>query len=151
MDIKEIRLLNLLTLAQKHGQDIDFCKRIDMNPSYLPQLKSRGKSIGDKIARKVEEKLGLQRGFMDVSHESAELPDKLPDSDVMATAYSIESLPKPLRDQFKRLVFQMVAYCNEGTAPAIDTASDDDIHPFDMTVERKREDGSSEISHIQVK
>lgn len=151
MDIKEIRLANLLSLAQRHGQDIDFCKRIEMNPSYLPQLKSRLKTIGDKVARRVEEKLGLQRGYMDVSHEPTELPDKLPEADVMATAFSIEALPKPLRDQFKRLVLQMLAHCNSDASNSVSDDVSGDIHPFDLTIERKQEDGRNQVSNLQAK
>lgn len=111
MDIKEIRLANLIDLLGRSGLDVDFCKKIDMNPSYLPQLKAKTKSIGDKVARRIEERLGLERGYMDSVHEKNQLPEKMPGSDALATAFSIESLPAPLRDSLKRLVMQVCAYC----------------------------------------
>lgn len=143
MEIKEIRLENLLALAKREGQDLDFCKRIDMNPSYLPQLKSRSKAIGDKIARKVEEKLGLERGYMDTIHgdDEAKPTTPLPASDVMSVAYAIESLPDPIKDQFKRLVLSICAHCNE-EAPATKR----DVEAFEVTIPQRRHDDRFKVS-----
>lgn len=129
METKEIRLNNLLALSSKYGRIVDFCDRIAMNPSYFSQIKSGKKAIGDDIARKVEEKLGLPRGYMDSAQDEDKLPSKPPETDALATAYSIEALPAPLREQFKRLVFQVAAYCNETPAE-----SGGDVQPFDMTI-----------------
>lgn len=130
MEIKEIRLNNLLALSNKYGKIVDFCERIDMNPSYFSQIKGGKKAIGDDIARKVEEKLGLNRGYMDSSQDEDRLQGKPPANDALATAYSIEALPAPLREQFKRLVFQVAAYCSETTQNA-------DVQPFEMTITPK--------------
>ncbi len=135
METKEIRLINLLTLAKRYGQDVEFCKRIDMNPSYLPQLKARSKSIGDKVARKVEEKLGLERGYMDVVHDVQSLPDAIPAADVMSVAYSIESMPDEVREQFKRLVFQIAAYCSSHPAKNADSKN---IESFEVTIPQRQ-------------
>lgn len=137
MESKEIRLNNLLTLAGKYGRIVEFCDRINMNPSYFSQIKSGKKAIGDDIARKVEEKLGLPRGYMDSQQDEDRLQGTPPGNDALATAYSIESLPVPLREQFKRLVFQVAAYCNESSQ----TSGSDDIQPFEMTI------GAAEANH----
>lgn len=129
MEIKEIRLNNLLALSSKYGRIVDFCDRIAMNPSYFSQIKSGKKAIGGDIARKVEEKLGMPRGYMDSLQDEDKLPSKPPGTDALATAYSIEALPAPLREQFKRLVYQVSAYCSE--TPAV---SGGDVQPFDMTI-----------------
>lgn len=149
METKEIRLINLLNLAKRYGQDVEFCKRIDMNPSYLPQLKARTKSIGDKVARKVEEKLNLERGYMDVVHDPKLLPDTLPAADVMSVAYTIESLPAPVRDQFKKLVFTMLAYINN--QPANDEPTGNDIAPFSATIKAQPVGQSHPLPKAQAK
>ena len=145
MEIKEIRLENLLALAKREGQDLDFCKRIDMNPSYLPQLKSRSKAIGDKIARKIEERLGLERGYMDSIHvvDEAHPTGPAPRADVMSVAYSIESMPEPIREQFKRLVLSICAHCS---TPEKQTASEHDIEPFEVKVPQRRFDERHQVS-----
>lgn len=148
MDVKEIRLNNLLALAGRYDQDIEFCKRIEMNPSYLPQLKGKTKTIGDKIARKVEEKLGLPHGYMDVTHDPSEMAPKPPEADVMATAYAIEALPKSLSDQLKRLIFQMLTFCNQ--------ASDDEpksVEPFEVVFNAAQEqtNDGAQVSNLAAK
>lgn len=129
METKEIRLNNLLALSSKYGRIVDFCERIAMNPSYFSQIKSGKKAIGDDIARKVEEKLGLARGYMDSAQDDDRIQTRPPTTDAMATAYSIEALPAPLREQFKRLVFQVAAYCSEEPRDA-----GGDVQPFEMTI-----------------
>lgn len=141
MESKEIRLNNLLALAGKYGRIVEFCERINMNPSYFSQIKSGKKAIGDDIARKVEEKLGLARGYMDSQQEEDRLQGTPPGTDALATAYSIESLPIPLREQFKRLVFQVAAYCNE----SVQSQCDGDVQPFEMTI------GAAEGNHDRPK
>lgn len=147
MDVKEIRLNNLLALASTYDQDVEFCKRIEMNPSYLPQLKSKTKTIGDKIARKVEEKLGLPHGYMDVTHGPSEVAPKPPEADVMATAYAIEALPKPLSDQLKRLTFQMLTYCNQAQSGP-DDATSRSVDPFEIVfnAEQEQTDSGAQVS-----
>lgn len=129
MEIKEIRLNNLLALSSKYGRIVDFCDRIAMNPSYFSQIKGGKKAIGDDIARKVEEKLGLPRGYMDSAQEEDRLQGKPPANDALATAYSIEAMPAPLREQFKKLVFQVASYCSD--APRVEN---NDVQPFEMTI-----------------
>jgi hypothetical protein len=152
MDVKEIRLNNLLALASRYDQDIEFCKRIEMNPSYLPQLKGKTKTIGDKIARKVEEKLGLPHGYMDVTHAPSELAPKPPEADVMATAYAIEALPKPLSDQLKRLTFQMLTYCNQEQGEA-DGATSSSVEPFEVVfnAEQEQTNDRAQVSNLAAK
>lgn len=140
MDIKEIRLQNLLTLLEKNDSDVEFCRRIEMNPSYLPQIKGRSKSIGDKIARKIEEKLGLERGYMDSVQDVRLLPERIPEADVMATAYSIESMPTSIRNVFKQLVLQVAAHCKNDA---------ETIQPFDVTLKKETQHESDRVSKNQ--
>lgn len=114
METRDIRLSNLLDLSSGYGKIVDFCRKVGMNPSYYSQIKSGKKAIGDDIARKVERALGLDRGYLDTPKNAG--PVKQPfsnsvDNDVMAIAYSIQSLPNGLRDQLQRMVHQIAAHC----------------------------------------
>ena len=111
METREIRLANLLALAANYRRLADFCERIGVSPSYFSQVKSGRKALGDVMVRKIEEKLGLHRGYMDTIREGAEETKRPPASDALAVAYAIESLPAPLREQFTKLVHQVAVYC----------------------------------------
>jgi len=67
MNTKEIRLKNLNGLIEKHGNQKKLSDLIDIDSSYLSQLKnpSNPKNIGENMARKIEAALGLQKGWMD--------------------------------------------------------------------------------------
>lgn len=71
MDIGEIRLIRLNELLKNYKTQAEFADAVDTAPSYISQLKAgfknNGKkvSIGDELARKVEQKLDLERGWMD--------------------------------------------------------------------------------------
>jgi hypothetical protein len=143
METKDIRLKNLLELSKQTRFVVDFCRMIGMKPSYFSQIKTRKKAIGDATARKVERILGLPTGFMDVMHESEkettpETTTESPTSDVMGVAYSIASLPEALREQFKRLVYQMADYCSSTTLKY------GDVKPFH--IEDINSDGNTNLS-----
>ena len=121
METRTIRLRNLLALADKYKKIIDFCQRIEMNPSYFSQIKNGKKSIGDEIARRVEEKLGIPRGYLDVLHDSVTEENKPPEADSLAIAYSIEAMPANLKETFKRLVHQFAIHCAVDAAPQLAT------------------------------
>lgn len=83
MNIKEIRRKNLLALQDEYllsfqGGKAGFADKIGMPPSQLSQLTSEKgtKNIGDIIARRIESKLGLHRGWMDsLNSVQLEIPD----------------------------------------------------------------------------
>lgn len=76
MDINQIRKLNLQALIGRFKSQREFADAVDTAPAYISQIvtktrtpsgKERG--VGDDLSRKVEEKLNLPRGWMDVIHE----------------------------------------------------------------------------------
>lgn len=73
MNSKEIRLSNLQALIQKAGTAAEFSKQSDIATSLLSQILSTNptRNVGDKLARKIEEKLQLPPGWMDAQHQSA--------------------------------------------------------------------------------
>lgn len=70
MNSKEIRLNNLKALIAKAGTAAEFSKQSDTATSLLSQILSPNptRNIGDRLARKIEEKLNLPPGWMDSPH-----------------------------------------------------------------------------------
>lgn len=70
MDIYEIRLENLRSLADEAGGRPALAKKLDMSYQLLQNYvgKNPTKKIGDKTARKAEEVFDLKRGWMDAQH-----------------------------------------------------------------------------------
>ncbi len=70
MNSKEIRLINLKALITKAGSSAEFSKQSDTATSLISQIISPNptRNVGDRLARKIEEKLGLTPGWMDTLH-----------------------------------------------------------------------------------
>ena len=80
MTINEILLANLLVLMK--GQRMaDFAKRHDLDVSYLSQIKTRKRKMGDSFARRVEAVLSLPVGWMDATHPETAEPTEERDQD----------------------------------------------------------------------
>lgn len=69
MDIYEIRLDNLRTIIGKR-KHTELAERWDTSPSTLSQILGAGKirNLGDELARRIEEKEGIPRGWLDQTH-----------------------------------------------------------------------------------
>lgn len=71
MNISELRQRNLRKIlddAVSSGiskNDADFCSQHDLNPSYISQMLNGHRSIGEKSARNIERKIGLQDKALD--------------------------------------------------------------------------------------
>jgi hypothetical protein len=108
---KELRLLNYLRLAKQYRFVKDFCAEIDIKPSYHTQIVApEGKGIGDALARRIEERLNLPRGYMDKDH--AETKDTVI-SKGAALAAVIDDLPESIAENLKRLVFSIALEINK--------------------------------------
>lgn len=77
MDIHAIRRTNLQKLISQAPSQKAFAESIDTAPAYISQIVSKiprasGKSaeVGNNLARKIEEKLGLAKGWMDSPHDN---------------------------------------------------------------------------------
>lgn len=77
MDVKDVRRANMLMLAEKYGSLRKLADQTDTPASYLSNIKNRAKAgerprtMGDAVARKIESKLGLPRGWLDQQHDRA--------------------------------------------------------------------------------
>ncbi len=107
MDITDIRLANIELLASEYRLDQEFAKAAGFAPSYLSQLRSRGKNVGNGLAREIELRLGKPPGWMDVPHLSVQSPPGSPAADTIATAATLESLEPGVRDSIKRMILSI--------------------------------------------
>jgi len=71
VDIKKIRLTNLIKLIDEYESQRVFCDLIEKDSSYVSQLKnpSNPKNIGEKMARIIETNTGKPQGWMDSLHD----------------------------------------------------------------------------------
>jgi hypothetical protein len=99
-DVASIRLDNALTLfdefvrqnvkhadaATLRGLERRFAERLQIQPSYWSQIKSRSRQIGERLARQFEQLCHKPYGWMDQPHASAAPglpapPESLPQDD----------------------------------------------------------------------
>lgn len=72
MEISEIRRTRLQQVINEHfkGVQAAFCEKADIDSSYVSRIftaiPEHRRNIGEKMARKIEEKLRLEPGYMDV-------------------------------------------------------------------------------------
>ena len=113
MDINQVRLANLLKLIEKFRTDKEFCQSVGISNTYLPQVKSGSKKLGDLISRRIEQAMGLEHGWIDHRHDQPELPAPPPDVDqqTLAALNAMQAIPAPLRDQLRRTIFMIAATC----------------------------------------
>jgi hypothetical protein len=51
-----------------------FAEHLNLSDRYLSHIKCNRKNIGNNVARNIEERLGLPRGWMDREHDLAKTP-----------------------------------------------------------------------------
>ena len=81
-DLAQIRLDNALALFEEfvratarhadaatlRGLERRFAERVDIQPSYWSQIKSRARQIGERLARQFEQRCHKAAGWMDLPH-----------------------------------------------------------------------------------
>ncbi|MBN3839242.1 hypothetical protein [Burkholderia sp. Ac-20349] len=107
--IKQVRLDNFLLLAADYPKIADFCRVIQIQPSYYSQVKRGTKVIGDDLAARIETALELPQGWMDTPHNRSEEQSRTLPSDVIGVAYAMASLPEGIRERIKSLVYEMAS------------------------------------------
>lgn len=88
MEISDIRRSNLVALIKRYPSQKEFAKAVDANASYISQIVAQiaqtrtGKpaQVGSAMARKIEEALGLSKGWMD-SLQNVDSVDLYPQQD----------------------------------------------------------------------
>lgn len=64
MDVNEVRKRNLAMLAERAGGPTNFARQVSREQPQVSQWLS-GKPVGSKLARDLELRLGLERGWLD--------------------------------------------------------------------------------------
>jgi len=105
MDIKQIRLCNLRSLIAESGTIAKLARLSETAPAYLSQIlnslpTSTGKprSVGDKLARKLEQALNKPYGWMDKDHLTSGDTEQqvIPQVPVLNMEQALSHLARPL-------------------------------------------------------
>lgn len=64
-DVSTVRRINLSVLMDQFERQSDFARQLETSPSHLSQMKKGNRNIGNELARKIEERMGKPRGWMD--------------------------------------------------------------------------------------
>jgi len=104
MDANQIRRLNINHLAEKLGDRGELARRLGYeDTNYLNQLCKGHGSFGDRTARKIEQSLGLKRGWMDHFHYQDYSPKLLAGS-ISEQLRDYPELQEPGLETFTELV-----------------------------------------------
>jgi hypothetical protein len=121
-DVAQIRLDNALALfdefvhatvkhadaATLRGLERRFAERLQIQPSYWSQIKSRSRQIGERLARQFEQLTHKPQGWMDQPHDgSAPLPATAAAAAAAAGAQGESGSPLP-RDDDERFIVGLV-------------------------------------------
>ena len=120
-DLAQVRLDNALALFEEfvratarhadaatlRGLERRFAERVQIQPSYWSQIKSRSRQIGERLARQFEQRCRKPIGWMDVRHGDGSPPAvmPLPDDEPPPTS----STP---RDDDERFFTQISRQCD---------------------------------------
>lgn len=118
-DIAQVRLDNALALfdefvhntvkdpdaATLRGLERRFAERLQIQPSYWSQIKSRARQIGERLARQFEQLCHKPPGWMDLPHGTAAPRDRAAPAD----APRVQEQPSPLpQDEDERFIVGLV-------------------------------------------
>jgi hypothetical protein len=120
-DIAQVRLDNALALfdefvrhtvkdpdaATLRGLERRFAERLQIQPSYWSQIKSRARQIGERLARQFEQLCHKPPGWMDQPHDGS-APQ--PAGRVPAPGTASESSPLPQDDDERFIVGLVLTY-----------------------------------------
>ncbi|MFY9513794.1 MAG: hypothetical protein WAQ05_22765, partial [Rubrivivax sp.] len=113
VDLAQVRLDNALALFEEfvrqtarhadaatlRGLERRFAERVQIQPSYWSQIKSRSRQIGERLARQFEHLCHKPRGWMDMVHGSSAAADTLPLPRALETPVD-ESAPRDDDEKF---------------------------------------------------
>jgi hypothetical protein len=120
-DVAQIRLDNALRLfdefvratvkdpdaATLRGLERRFAERLQIQPSYWSQIKSRARQIGERLARQFEQLTHKPTGWMDEAHDGRTARRTAPPSAAAPAADSETGSPLP-RDDDERFIVGLV-------------------------------------------
>ena len=68
MENKDIRRINLAALEAEYKTLENLSNKTGTNPQHLSQIKNKTRDMGKIVARRIEQALGKERGWMDIIH-----------------------------------------------------------------------------------
>lgn len=125
-DLAQVRLDNAMRLFEEfvratarhadaaalRGLERRFAERVQIQPSYWSQIKSRSRQIGERLARQFEHLMHKPRGWMDVPHAAQAAPadagGAAPGGRVEGDAAEADSEGSAPRDDDERFVVGLV-------------------------------------------
>jgi hypothetical protein len=122
--IAEVRLRNLIALTKRYKTKREFCRLVGIDESQHTQLTRRLKSMGNIIARRIEQSLELPEGWMDVDQASepqSQEQESIIHQDTLGLALTIQQLPADIKTHLIRLVRAVHTHLDrddEGAPPA---------------------------------
>lgn len=110
MDAKEIRKINLRALIKLSGSRKKFAEEVDTAPAYISQIFSAKTKadVGDELARKIEVKKNLPRGWMDTLDHR----DRQHSIETAKMMEDFEHLPDGLKEHIARKTAELRAYAD---------------------------------------
>jgi hypothetical protein len=107
-DLAQVRLDNALRLFEEfvratarhadaatlRGLEKRFAERVQIQPSYWSQIKSRSRQIGERLARQFEHLCHKPRGWMDVPHGAGPAPAVAAGASAGAGAAASDAAPR---------------------------------------------------------
>ena len=123
-DVAQIRLDNVLALFEefvrntvKHpdaatlrGLEQRFAERLQIQPSYWSQIKSRSRQIGERLARQFEQLCHKPVGWMDLPHDSSGHNAPAPRQPVAKPAPAVTDSSLPQTDDERFVVSLVLTY-----------------------------------------
>ncbi len=119
VDLAQVRLDNALALFEEfvrqtarhadaatlRGLERRFAERVQIQPSYWSQIKSRSRQIGERLARQFEHLCHKPAGWMDVPHDAVPAPAPATPAAAREAAPADDSGP---RDDDERFIVGLV-------------------------------------------
>ena len=123
-DVAQIRLDNALALFEEFvrstvkdpdaatmwGLERRFAERLQIQPSYWSQIKSRSRQIGERLARQFEQLSHKPAGWMDVPHPPGGSAAPAPAAGLRSPAPTAAESPLPQDDDERFIVGLVLTY-----------------------------------------
>lgn len=100
----ESRAINLRSLVEARGWSVkDLVQRLDRSPSFWGDRLHGRRQIGEKLARSIEEGLGLKKGWLDTDPDEPQEAGAAAHSQVQAGELSVHDAVHRIADQLEML------------------------------------------------
>jgi hypothetical protein len=123
-DVARIRLDNAMRLFEEfvqaavkqpdaatlRGLERRFAERLQIQPSYWSQIKSRSRQIGERLARQFEQLCRKPVGWMDLPHSGPAMPMAAAPAPLATSAAAAPSPSQPLDDDERFIVGLVLTY-----------------------------------------